>query len=576
MNTLQKRGIQSKTTVERIAMTTKFDMQLPVKSPQSMQQIAAAINLAATDWEPIGWNKAKLAPRLLDRLTSPPTAKYINVTAINPTPLGEGKTVTAIGLAMGLGKMGRRAIVTLRQPSQGPLFGVKGGGAGGGQATLFPEEEINLHFTGDLHAVAAANNLLAALVDNHAARKQTPLLDPTSITWRRCLDVCDRSLRSVRTGLNDGEDWLSADTGFDLTAASEIMSILALAASEADLRTRLGKIIVGATPGGEPISAEDLKATGALALLLKDAIRPNLVQTCEGTPALVHAGPFANISHGNSSIIADQIAVRLADYVVTENGFGSDCGAEKFFNLKCRASGLKPGASVLVCTARALKFQSGQFAVKPGRPLPPELTQENSALLQEGLPNLVAHLEILRQFGVPVVVAINQFPEDTASELEMIRAAAIEFGAADAAISTAFSSGGQGCVALAQALERTILNHQSHSNLFDVLYPIDMPILEKLHTIATKIYGAEGIDLHPLAEANLQRFTRWGYSNLPICIAKTQYSLSHDSQKLGRPRGFRLPIRDLRLAGGAGFLYAVAGEIKTMPGLPSNPAALRM
>jgi formate--tetrahydrofolate ligase len=547
-----------------------------LKTTQPLDTLAASLGLSTADWEPVGWNKAKLAPQLMERLASQQSANYINVTAINPTPLGEGKTVTAIGLAMGLNRLGRRTIVTLRQPSQGPLFGIKGGGAGGGKATLFPEDEINLHFTGDLHAVASANNLLAALVDNHVARRRAPLLETASITWRRCLDVCDRSLRTVRTGLHEEENWLSADTGFDLTAASEIMSLLALATNEQDLRKRLGSIIVGATPQGEPVSVDSLRATGALTLLLKDAIRPNLVQTCEGTPALVHTGPFANISHGNSSVIADQIAVRLADYVVTENGFGADCGAEKFFNLKCRVSGLTPHASVLVCTIRALKFQSGRFTVKPGQSLPQELTRENLALLREGLPNLQAHLEILHRFGVPVVVAINQFPDDTPSELEAVRAAAIEFGAAGAALIRAFTEGGEGSLDLAQALERAIAQTANSPSRFKFLYPSDMPIVEKLYTIATQIYGADGVDLEPLAAQNLERFTRWGYASLPICIAKTQYSLSHDPQKLGRPRGFRLPIRDLRLAAGAGFLYALAGEIKTMPGLPKEPAALRM
>lgn len=535
-------------------------------------ELASGLGLGENDVEPLGWYKGKFALGLESRLTDRPLAKYVNVTAINPTPLGEGKTVTSIGLSMGLNRIGKRAIVTLRQPSQGPLFGIKGGGAGGGNSKLFPADEINLHFTGDMHAIGAATNLLAALIDNHLARKATPIIDPATVFWQRCVDICDRGLRKVQTAVGDGEKWITRTTAFDLTPASEIMAILALATSLPDFSRRIGRILVGLTPQGDPVFVDDLKVTGALTAILKDAVRPNLVQTLEGTPAIAHAGPFANIAHGNSSVLGDLIATRLADYVVTESGFGSDCGAEKFFNIKCRVSGLRPDVEVVVCTVRALKLHSGQFAVKAGKPLPPELLTENLPALRAGAVNLQAHLEILRQFGVPTVIAVNRFPDDTDAELEEVRKIAIAAGASDVAVSTVFADGGTGAVGLAQA----VVKAAALPSNFQFLYSLELPPEEKLRTIATQVYGADGVDISPEATDQLELYRRIGFGNLPVCIAKTQYSLSHDPKLIGRPKGFRIPIRQVRLAAGAGFLYALAGEIQTMPGLPSQPAAFRI
>jgi formate--tetrahydrofolate ligase len=548
------------------------ESQLADDAPARIGALTAALGLREDDVEPFGWHKGKLALGLERQLTDRPFGKYVNVTAINPTPLGEGKTITAIGLAMGLNRLGRRAIVTLRQPSLGPLFGIKGGGAGAGNARLFPADDVNLHFTGDIHAVSAATNLLAALIDNHLARRLTPVVDPTTVTWRRCVDICDRSLRSIVTGVGDDEKWLSRSTAFDLTPASEIMAILALSTSLDDLRLRLGRILVGLSPQREPVFVDDLRATGALTALLRDALRPNLVQTCEGTPAIVHAGPFANIAHGNSSVIADLAALRLADFVVTESGFGSDCGAEKFFNIKCRVSGLRPDVEVLVCTARALKLHSGQFAVRAGRPLPAELLAKNLPALRAGAVNLQAHVDILRRFGLPVVVAVNRFPEDQDEELDTIQQIAREAGATAVAVTSAFADGGAGALALADAVAKA----GEQTARFSWLYPEDLPADEKITAIATQIYGADGVDLAPEAKQQIELYRGLGFGKLPVCIAKTQYSLSHDPNLVGRPRGFRLPIREVRLAAGAGFLYALAGDIRTMPGLPSEPAAYRI
>lgn len=534
--------------------------------------LARVLDLGPDDVEPCGWHKAKLALGLERRLVSRPAGRYVCVTAVNPTPLGEGKTVTAIGLAMALCRSGRRAIVTLREPSLGPLFGIKGGGAGGGRATLFPADDINLHFTGDIHAVATATNLLAALVDNHARRRLEPLVEPHSIRCRRALDLCDRGLERIVTGLAFDNAAAQRETGFDLAPASEIMAILALADGLADLRERLGRMLVGAGPDGTLVTAERLGVAGALAALLRDAVRPNLVQTCEGTPALVHAGPFANIAHGNSSILADLSAIRLADYVVTESGFGAECGAEKLFHIKCRTSGLQPSAAVLVCTVRAVKFHSGRFAVSPGRPLPELLVAEDLDALEEGSVNLQAHLELLARFQVPAVVAINRFPTDTPRELDRLETLARQFGAPEVAVSDAFAQGGRGAVELAAAVERA----SGETPELRMLYALEASPREKLAAIATQVYGAAGVDLTPLAEQQVAALVRDGFGQLPVCIAKTQYSLSHDANQLGRPRGFRVPIQEVRVAAGAGFLYALAGSIRTMPGLPSRPAALRI
>ena len=540
--------------------------------PLRITDLAADLGLSDDDVEPRGWYQGKLALGLERALESRPRGKYVGVTAISPTPLGEGKTVTAIGLAMGLCRLGQRAVATLRQPSLGPVFGMKGGGAGGGNARLLPTEEINLHFTGDLHAVTAAHNLLAAMLDNHLGRRLAPTLEPTSVSWRRVIDLNDKGLARIVTGAGDDPRVPRRETGFDLTAASEVMAILALATGLDDLERRLARIVVGRDESGRPIQARDIGCVGAMTALLRDALRPNLVQTCEQTPALVHAGPFGNIAHGNSSVLADLAALRLADFVVTESGFGADCGAEKLFDIKCRTSGLVPDVMVLVCTVRALKYQSGRFAIGPGRAPPPELFEEDDAALQAGRENLAGHLDILRKFGVPVVAAINRFPADTERELTAVRRMALDAGAAEVAVSDAFARGGAGAEQLAAA----VVAAAALPNRFQTLYPDELPYEEKLDRVAREIYGADGADIAPLARRQLESYQADGFTDLPVCIAKTQYSFSHDPKRLGRPRGFRLPIREARLAAGAGFVYALAGDISTMPGLPASPAALRI
>lgn len=537
-----------------------------------INQIAADLDLGQDDVEPLGWYKSKLALGLERKLTHRPEAKYIDVTAINPTPLGEGKTVVSIGLAMALSRRGHRAITTLREPSLAPVFGIKGGGAGGGRCRLVPGDDINLHFTGDLHAVTSATNLLAAMIDNHAKRGLTPVLDIDSISWCRALDMSDKGLAHIVTGLDEPRQAPRRETGFDLTAASEVMAILALATDLNDLRQRLDRIVVGHGPAGQQIRAADIGCAGAMAALLRDALRPNLVQTCEGTPALVHTGPFGNIAHGNCSILADLAAVRLADYVVTESGFGSDCGAEKFFNIKCRTSGLQPSASVIVSTVRGLKYQSGGFRVRPGRPLPEEMLSENLTALEAGACNLQAHIDIVRMFGIPAVVAINRFPGDTDRELDAMKQFAVDSGAVAAVVTDCFAEGSAGAVELADAVVAACAEPSD----FHFLYPAEMTLADKIETIATQVYGAAGVEFAAPARARLQELQQAEFAQLPICIAKTQYSLSHDPGLLGRPRGFRLPIRDLHVAAGAGFVYALAGNISTMPGLPREPAALRI
>lgn len=541
-------------------------------NPLPISQLTANLRLRSEDVEPLGWFKGKLALGLEGRLAERPRGKYVGVTAISPTPLGEGKTVTAIGLAMGLCRLGKRAIATLRQPSQGPVFGIKGGGAGGGRAHLLPANEINLHFTGDLHAVTAANNLLAAMLDNHVRRGLAPVLDSTSITWRRVIDLNDKGLSEVITGLGGHPQAPLRETGFDLTAASEVMAILALATSLSDLQERLGRIVVGRDHDGRMIHAREIGGVGAMTALLRDAVRPNLVQTCEHTPVLIHAGPFGNIAHGNSSVLADLAAIHLADFVITESGFGADCGAEKLFDIKCRVSGITPDVEVLVCTVRALKYQSNRFEVKPGKPLPEALLIEDLDALLAGRANLEGHLDILRKFGVPIVVAINRFPTDTDRELEAVRQMALAAGVSHVAVSDAFAHGGAGSEELARAV-KSACELPSH---FRFLYQLDLNLVNKLDIVAREIYGADGLDIEPTAYRQLESFQAQGFGGLPVCIAKTQYSFSHDPQKLGRPTGFRFPIREARLSAGAGFVYALAGEISTLPGLPSSPAALRI
>ncbi|MBC7965060.1 MAG: formate--tetrahydrofolate ligase [Fuerstia sp.] len=541
-------------------------------APKPIAEIAAQLGLDEKSVEPYGWYAGKLSLGLHERLTDRPTGKYIGVTAINPTPFGEGKTVVSIGLAMALARRRHRSIVTLREPSLAPVFGIKGGGAGGGRACQLPAEDINLHFTGDLHAVAAANNLLAAMIDNHCKRGLTPTLSADGILWRRVIDISDKGLAHIESGLDDTPQAPRRHTGFDLTAASEVMSILALAKNLADLRERLGRIVVARSLTDEFVTAEHLGAAGAMTALLRNALRPNLVQTVEHTPAIVHAGPFANISHGNSSVIADLTALRLADYVVTEGGFGSDLGAEKFFNIKCRADGLRPDAEVLVCTVRALKFHSGRFDVRPGRPLPQNLLQEDLDALRVGFANVEGHLANLSPYGIPVVVAINQFPTDTSAELNLLRSLALESGAQRVTQTSAFSQGGDGSLELADA----VIDACSGASSFQSLYALDLSYERKIEKIATQTYGADGVDFHDGVAEKLSEFARHGYGNLPVCIAKTQYSLSHDSKKLGRPAGFRLPIREVRLSAGAGFVLVLTDGISLMPGLPREPAARRI
>lgn len=538
--------------------------------PLPITKIAERLRLSQDDLEMYGRYAAKLSLHAATR--SETVGKYIGVTAINPTPFGEGKTVVSIGLSMGLCRRDKNAIVTLRQPSLAPIFGIKGGGAGGGRSRVIPSEDINIHFTGDLHAVAAANNLLAAMLDNHVARKLEPHLKSEDITWRRAIDISDKGLAHICSGLNHVPMAPERETGFDLTAASEVMSILSLATDLGDLRRRLGRILVTSPHAQQLITAEDIGAAGAMAVLLRKAIQPNLVQTLENTPALIHAGPFGNISHGNSSIIADQIALKLADYVVTESGFGSDLGAEKLFNMKCRLAGITPAAEVLVCTVRALKYHSGRFDVRPGRPLPQELLQSDLSSLTAGSANLIGHLDNLRQYGIPIVVAINQFPTDTEDELVLIEQIAKAAGAFRVARVNCFSQGGEGAITLADA----VIDACNEPSSFTTLYPLDISYAQKLSRIAQRVYGADGVSFSNNTAALLESFEQRGFSGLPVIVAKPQYSLSHDPKLLGRPRNFTLPIQDVRLAAGAGFVLAMTEGISLMPGLPKHPAAIHM
>lgn len=512
--------------------------------------------------------KAKISLDIMKTLKSKKDGKYIDVTAITPTPLGEGKTVTTIGLSMGLSRIGKNTIVCIRQPSLGPVFGIKGGAAGGGYSQVVPMEDFNLHLTGDVHAVGLAHNLCAAFLDNSILKGNPHNIDVSSVMWRRVVDVSDRFLRNIKIGLGGPQDGLERDAGFDITVASEVMAILALTDSLQDLRKRLGRIVLATTKDGRPVTAEDIKVAGAMAVLLKDAIKPNLLQTLDNTPCFVHAGPFANIAHGNSSIIADKIALKLADYVVTESGFGADCGAEKFLNLKCRMSGLKPHCVVMVATIRALKMHSGRFSVVAGKPLDPGLLKENLPALEEGCSNLVKHIENMKLFGVPVVVAINRFTADTKKEVELVRKKALSAGAEDAVLSEVWEKGSKGGTELAKAVVKAA---GKRSN-FKFLYPLDWPIKKKIETIAKKIYGAAGVSYEPEAEKKIELYTRLGYDKVPLCMAKTHLSISHDPKLKGRPQGFTLPIRDVRASVGAGFLYPLCGTMRTMPGLPTHPA----
>ncbi len=531
-------------------------------------EIAQGLGLLEDEIEPYGKYKAKVNLEVLDRLKGRPNGKLIDVTAITPTPLGEGKTVTTIGLSQSLGYIGKKVFTCIRQPSLGPVFGIKGGAAGGGYSQVVPMEDFNLHLTGDVHAIGAAHNLLAAFIDNHIHHGNALGIDPFSITWPRVMDISDRAVRQIIVGLGGKDNGYPRQTGFDITVASEVMAIVALTTSLRDLRERLGKIVIGLTKEGKAVTAEDLKCAGAMAVLLKDAIKPNLLQTLEHTPVFVHAGPFANIAHGNSSILADQIALKLADYVVTESGFGADMGAEKFMDIKCRYSGAAPSAVVMVCSIRALKMHSGKFKVVAGKPLDPGLTQENLEAVAQGCSNLEKQIENMRLFGVPVVVAINRFTTDTDREIEVVREKALAAGAEGAYVSEVWAKGGAGGAELAEA----VVKAADKPNGFHFLYPLEMPIKEKIETIATKIYGADGVDYLPAAEQKIKRYTELGFDKLPICMAKTHLSLSHEPSWKGRPRNYRIPIRDIRASVGAGFLYPLLGDMRTMPGLPSRPA----
>ncbi len=587
-------------------------------------KVAAGLGLGEDDLELYGRFKAKIHLDVLDRLADAPLGRYVDVAAITPTPLGEGKTTTTVGLCQALGAhLGKKVVTVVRQPSMGPTFGIKGGAAGGGYSQIVPMEDFNLHLTGDIHAVTVAHDLLAAAIDarilhelyqeddklfqgfcpadkagkrclSPTVRRRLRKLgidktepeeltledkrrifrldiDPETITWNRVIDVNDRFLRRVWIGLGPEELGLKRETGFDISVASEIMAILALTTGLEDMRERLGRIVVGMNKSGEPVTAEDLGVAGALAVLMKDALMPNLMQTLENTPAIVHAGPFANIAHGNSSVIADRIALRLVGpdgFVVTESGFGAECGMEKFMNIKCRASGLKPSCVVIVATVRALKMHGGGPKVVAGRPLADEYTQENLDLLATGLPNLAAHVRNARKYGVPVVVAVNRFSSDTEAEIALVRKAALEAGAEDAVMSDHWAEGGAGAVALARA----VIAACERPADFRFLYPLEWDIKKKIETIAVEMYGAAGVDYAPAAEAKIALYAKLGYDRLPICMAKTHLSLSHNPAWKGVPTGYRLAVRDVKASVGAGFLYPLCGDMRTMPGLPTRPA----
>ena len=531
-------------------------------------EIARSVGLTEDDLDLYGKYKAKVHLEVLQRLQDRPNGKYIDVTAITPTPLGEGKTTTTVGLSQALGRLGKKVFTCIRQPSMGPTFGIKGGAAGGGYSQVVPMEDFNLHLTGDIHAVGVAHNLLAAAIDAHILHGNQLNINPFSITWPRVVDVNDRALRKIVIGLGGKENGYPRESGYDITVASEVMAILALATSIKDLRARLGRIVIGTDNNGKAITAEDLRVAGAMTVLMKDALMPNLMQTLEHTPVFVHAGPFANIAHGNSSIVADQIALKLADYVVTESGFGADMGMEKFFNIKCRYSGLIPSVVVIVATIRALKMHGGLGRVVAGKPLPDELKRENLPALEKGGINLAANIRIAKQFGIPVVVAVNRFGTDTDAEIKLVQRIALEAGAEGAFMSDVWAKGGAGGIELAEA----VLAAAEKPSNFQFLYPLDAPIKAKIETIATKVYGADGVDYLPEAEAKIKLYTSLGYDKLPICMAKTHLSLSHEPSWKGAPKGYRLPIRDVRASVGAGFLYPLCGDMRTMPGLPSEPA----
>ncbi|HEX7223075.1 MAG TPA: formate--tetrahydrofolate ligase, partial [Candidatus Limnocylindrales bacterium] len=537
-------------------------------TPRPIVDVAHDLGLRDDEIEPYGRTKAKITLDGLRRVEAErPRGKYVVVSAITPTPLGEGKSTTTVGLAQGLNHVGRKAAVCIRQPSLGPVFGIKGGAAGGGYSQVIPMEDFNLHLTGDVHAIGAAHNLAAAFIDNSLHHKNPLRIDPHSVLWPRVVDISDRAVRKAIIGLGGKENGHPRETEWIITVGSEVMAILALATDLADLRIRLGRIVLAQTTDGKPVTAEDLGVAGSMAVLLVDAIKPNLLQTLEGGPAFVHCGPFGNIAHGNNSILADRVALATNDIVCTEAGFGADMGAEKFFNIKCRASGLKPDAAVVVATIRALKMHGGVGRIVAGKPLDPALAEENVEAVRTGAANLAKQIENIHLFGIPAVVAINSFPTDTPAEVEAVREVAMGSGAYAAVVATHFTEGGRGAAALAEAVWAAAAEPSS----FQLLYPDDAPLADKMLAIVTKVYGADGMELLPPARKALKLYEELGFGHLPICMAKTQYSLSDDAALKNRPTGFTVTIRDIRLSAGAGFVTPMLGEMRMMPGLPSKP-----
>ncbi len=536
-----------------------------------LEDVAAGAGIPSHLLEPYGEEVAKIKLAAIGELADRPAAKYVVVSAVTPTPLGEGKTTTTVGLGQGFAHIGKRATVAIRQPSMGPTFGIKGGAAGGGYSQVVPMEALNLHLTGDVHAVTAANNLLAAMIDNHLYQGNALGIDVHNITWRRVADVNDRALRNIVIGLGGRADGTPRQTGFDITAASEVMATLALCSSLSDLRQRLGRIVVGYTRDGTPVTAEQLHGAGSMAVLLRDAVKPNLLQTLENTPVLVHTGPFGNIATGNSSVIADLIGIHTGDFLVTEAGFGADMGAERFFNIKCRTSGLRPDAAVIVVTVRALKAHSGKYKIVAGRPLPEPMLAENPADVADGAANLRKQIDNIRLHGVSPVVAINAFPTDHLSEHQAITEIAASQGARSA-VCTHFADGGAGAAELAEAVAEAA----AEPSQFRFLYPDSASLRKKIETLATKVYGADGVDYTPQAAAQLDTYERAGFGHLPVCVAKTHLSISSDPSLKGAPTGWRLPVREVRASVGAGFVYPICGDIRTMPGLGTSPAAARI
>jgi formate--tetrahydrofolate ligase len=538
-------------------------------APRPIADVARDLGLRDDEIEPYGRTKAKVTLEAIRRLESDnPRGKYVVVTAITPTPLGEGKSTTTVGLAQGLNRIGRKAAVCIRQPSLGPVFGIKGGAAGGGYSQVIPMQDFNLHLTGDVHAIGAAHNLAAAFIDNSLHHGNPVGIDPRSIIWPRVLDVSDRSIRRTIIGLGGRENGVPRETEWQITVASEVMAVLALTSDIHDLRARLGRMVLAARADGTPVTADDLKVAGAMTALLTDAIKPNLLQTLEGGPAFVHCGPFGNIAHGNNSVLADRIALATNEIVCTEAGFGADMGAEKFFDIKCRVSGLRPDAAVVVATIRALKMHGGVGRIVAGKGLDPAFAQENVEAVRAGGENLAKQIENVLAFNVPAVVAINVFATDTPAEIEAVREVALAAGARDAVIATHFTDGGAGAAALAEAVWEAA---QAGAPDFQFLYPDEAPLLAKIEAIATRMYGADGVDVAPAAARALRRYEDLGFGKLPVCMAKTQASLSHDPALRGRPSGFRVPVRDVALSAGAGFITPLLGDIRTMPGLPSKP-----